>query len=172
MNDLYGKWRTKETHSYSEEFKELFESFAKKGGSSTRTQQSFGKHFSNNYELYIYAFFLGIYSSEYIPIPEGKEKIDFRYHIHLWGNKSDPGRSDFSSIQENIFIALIAKAELDLIALDKEELSVENAVKILSQTMEAYVNGGLTLINEKLEDNSNFFLQPTAFLNLILWSKK
>jgi len=37
--------------------------------------------------------------------------------------------------------------------------------------MEAYTNGGLTLIKEKIEENSNYFLQSTSFLNMILDSK-
>lgn len=37
--------------------------------------------------------------------------------------------------------------------------------------MESYTNGGLILIKEKIEENPNYFLQPTSFLNLILDSK-
>ena len=37
--------------------------------------------------------------------------------------------------------------------------------------MESYTNGGLTIIKEKLEDNPNYFLQSTSFLNMILDSK-
>jgi hypothetical protein len=40
-------------------------------------------------------------------------------------------------------------------------------VKDLINTMESFTNGGLTLIQEKIEDNPNFFLQPTAFLDFI-----
>jgi hypothetical protein len=34
--------------------------------------------------------------------------------------------------------------------------------------MELFANGGLILIKEKLEENPNYFLQPTSFLNMIL----
>jgi hypothetical protein len=37
--------------------------------------------------------------------------------------------------------------------------------------MESYANGGLILIKEKIEENPNYFLQSTSFLNLILDSK-
>jgi hypothetical protein len=171
MKDLFNKWKTR-VPRYSEEFKDIFESLSKKGGSSIKTQVNLGKHFSNNYELYMYAFFLGLYNSEFTPIPEGAKRMDFGHPIQFWGNKgSNPGRKDFSSIQENIFTALIAKTDIDLIALDKGELSEDSAIKSLIQTMESYTNGGLTLIKEKIEDNPNYFLQPTAFLNLILLNK-
>jgi hypothetical protein len=81
-------------------------------------------------------------------------------------------RKDFTNLQEFIFTALIAKTDVDLIALEKGELSEEEVVKQLIQTMESYTNGGLTLIKEKIEENSSYFLQPTSFLNMILDIKK
>ncbi|MBS3993802.1 MAG: hypothetical protein KGZ87_08800 [Bacteroidetes bacterium] len=71
-----------------------------------------------------------------------------------------------------MYIALVAKTEIDLVALEKGELDEDDAVKLLIKTMESYTNGGLILIKEKLEENPNYFLQPTSFLNLILESAK
>jgi hypothetical protein len=172
MNNLFEKWRTK-IPQYSEEFRELlFDSLSKKYGGSEKSKEAFGKHFSNNYELYIYAFFLGLYNNEFVPIQEKKKKVDFSHAIQYWGNKGNRiDRLEFSDIQEYIFSALIAKSEFDLIELEKGTLKEDDAVKSLIYTMESYTNGGLTLIKEKLEDNSNFFLQTTSFLNLILESK-
>jgi hypothetical protein len=68
-------------------------------------------------------------------------------------------------------MALVAKTELNLIDLEKGEIDEEDIVKELIQTMESYTNGGLTIIKEKLEDNPNYFLQSTSFLNMILDSK-
>lgn len=67
-----------------------------------------------------------------------------------------------------MFIELLAKTDLDLVALEKGELDEDDAVKALIKTMESYTNGGLILIREKLEGNPNYFLQPTSFLNMIL----
>lgn len=172
MNNLFDKWKTK-IPQYSEEYRELlFESLSKKFGGSEKSKIDFGKHFSNNYELYIYAFFLGLYNEEFIPIPEGTKKVDFSYQIQNWGSKGNRlDRKDFTSIQENIFSALVAKSDIDLIKLEKGEIKEDDIVKLLIQTMEAYTNGGLNLIKEKLEENSNYFLQQTSFLNMILESK-
>jgi hypothetical protein len=60
---------------------------------------------------------------------------------------------------------------LDLIALEKGEFTDEQAVKTLIQTMENYTNGGLNVIKEKAEDLPNHFLNPTAFLDLIVSAK-
>jgi hypothetical protein len=69
-----------------------------------------------------------------------------------------------------MFIALLAKTDIDLIALEKGELTEDDAVKALIKTMESFTNGGLFLIKERLEDNPNYFLQSTAFLEMILES--
>lgn len=173
MENLFDKWKTK-IPKYSEEFREpLFDSLTKKFGGSERGKVDLGKHFSNNYELYIYAFFLGLYNDEFIPIPEKSKKVDFSHAIQFWGSKgSRIDRKDFTSIQEFIFTAVVAKSDVDLIALEKGDITEDEIVKQLIQTMESYTNGGLTLIKEKVEENSNYFLQPTSFLNMVLESKK
>lgn len=170
MESLFNKWKTK-IPKYSEIHKELFNSLSQKFGAEGEKKLNLGKHFSTNYELYIYAFFLGLYNEEFIPIPEKEKRVDFSHHIQFWGSKSTSIRKDFTILQEYIFMALVAKTDIDLIALDKGELSEEDAIKMLISTMESYTNGGLTLIREKIDQNSNYFLQNTSFLNMILDSK-
>jgi hypothetical protein len=164
MEDLFSRWKTR-IPKYSEEFQYLFDSLSNKGGGSSGKQINLGKHFGNNYEFYLYAFFLGLYKPEYIPIPEHMKKNDFNHAIQKSGVS---GRKDYSSLQENIFASLIAKTDFDFIALEKGELTEDAAVKTLINTMEGYTNGGLTAIKEKFEDSPNYFLHPTAFLNLML----
>ena len=172
MENLFDKWKTK-IPKYSEEFKDtLFKSLSEKFGAEGDKKVSLGKHFSTNYELYTYAFFLGLYYNEYSPIPSNVKKVDFSNHIMAWGSKSNvPGRKDFTKLQEYIFAALIAKSNIDFIALEKGEITEDEVVKELIVSMEAYTHGGLTLIKEKLEDNSSYFLNPTSFLDMIVKSK-
>lgn len=170
MESLFNKWKTK-IPKYSEIHKDLFNSLSQKFGAEGEKKLNLGKHFSTNYELYIYAFFLGLYNEEFIPIPEKEKRVDFSHHIQFWGSKSTSIRKDFTILQEYIFMALVAKTDIDLIALDKGELSEEDAIKMLINTMESYTNGGLTLIKDKIDQNSNYFLQNTSFLNMILDSK-
>lgn len=171
MENLFDKWKTK-IPKYSEIHKELFTSLSQKFGAEGEKKINLGKHFSTNYELYMYAFFLGLYNDEFSPIPNGEKKTDFSHHIQHWGSKTTTSyRKDFTSLQENIFIALIAKTELDILALEKGEKNEDDIVKQLIHTMESYTNGGLILIKEKIDENPNYFLQPTSFLNMILDSK-
>lgn len=171
MKNLFEKWKAK-IPKYSEVHKELFTSLSQKFGAEGEKKINFGKHFSTNYELYTYAFFLGLYHNELEPIPEGEKKIDFSHHIQHWGSKTTiSARKDFTNLQENMFMALIAKTDIDIIALEKGEIDDDSIIKSLIKTMESYTNGGLILIKEKLEENPNYFLHPTSFLNMILKSE-
>lgn len=172
MNNLFDKWKTK-IPKYSVVHKDLFASLSQKFGAEGEKKINLGKHFSTNYELYTYAFFLGLYNNEYSPIPDSEKKTDFSHHIQHWGSKTTiTTRKDFTNIQENIFIAIIAKTDINLVNLEKGELDEDQAIKLILKTMESYTNGGLILIKEKLEENPNYFLQPTSFLNMILETKK
>jgi hypothetical protein len=171
MENLFDKWKTR-IPKYSELHKDLFNSLSQKFGAEGEKKINLGKHFSTNYELYMYAFFLGLYNEEFVPIPDAEKKTDFSHHIQHWGSKTTIStRNDFTSLQENIYISLIAKTNIDFISLEKGDIKEEEVVKLLIQTMESYTNGGLTLIKEKIEENPNYFLQSTSFLNLILESK-
>ena len=170
MENLFDKWKLK-IPKYSEIHKELFLSLSQKLGANPVKQANLGKHFATNYELYIYAFFLGVYRDEFVPISDDHKKVDFSYNIQAWGSKTTiSSRKDFTALQENMFIALVAKTEIDIIALEKGEQDEDEVVKLLIKSMEAYTNGGLILIKEKLEENQNYFLQPTSFLEMILES--
>jgi hypothetical protein len=168
MKNLFEKWKSK-IPKYSESHKDLFISLSQKFGAEGEKKINLGKHFSTNYELYTYAFFLGLYNNEFSPIPDHEKKTDFSHHIQHWGSKTTVStRKDFTNLQENMFIALLAKTDIDLIELEKGALDEDDTVKSLIKTMESYTNGGLILIKEKLEENPIYFLQPTSFLNMIL----
>ena len=77
MKNLFEKWKTR-IPKYSETHKDLFTSLSQKFGAEGEKKINLGKHFSTNYELYIYAFFLGLYNNEFAPIPDGEKKIDFK----------------------------------------------------------------------------------------------
>ena len=169
MESLFDAWKSR-IPKYSEKFKEkLFQPLAQYGGGTEQSRTNLGKHFSNAYELYMYAFFLGLYKDEYSPFSEGEKKTDFSHHIQFWGSKANRlDRKDFTRLQDFMFMACVANSDVDFIALEKGELSVTDAVKALIHTMEGYTNGGLTIISERLDENPNYFLQPTSFLDLII----
>jgi hypothetical protein len=171
MDNLFDKWKNK-IPKYSEIHKGLFNSLSQKFGAEGEKKINLGKHFSTNYELYMYGFFLGLYNEEFTSIPDSEKKTDFSHAIQYWGSKTTIStRNDFTNLQENIFVSLIAKTDIDFVELEKGKIKEDEVVKSLIQTMESYTNGGLILIQEKIDENPNYFLQPTSFLNMILDSK-
>jgi hypothetical protein len=78
-------------------------------------------------------------------------------------------RKAYPRLKEYIFAALIAKAnDLDLIALEKGEISISQAVDLLKETMEQFANFGFHTIGEKLKEDANYFYKSTGFLDFIL----
>ena len=172
MESLFDRWKGG-SPKYDEIFKDsLFISFSQKGGAEGDKKTSLGKHFSNNYELYMYAFFLGLYNDEMIPIPDSSVRIGFSHEIKNWGSKTGVNlRKDFSILQKYIFAALVSKLDIeDLLSLEKGKKAVGSITNQMNKIFESYANGGLTLIKEKSEDQPNFFLDPESFLNMIVQS--
>ena len=159
------KWETRFEES-------LLRTYTDYGIGASEHTEAKGKTLGSGYELYIYAFFLGLYADEKRPL--ANEAKDFGHPIQFWGNVGNKkGRKDYSKIREYIFTALIAKTDkLDLIALEKGEITEKNAVDLLIDTMEQYANGGFYLMNEKLDTklggNPNYFYRNRGFLDMIL----
>ena len=150
MDNLFDKWKTK-IPKYSEAHKDLFNSLSQKFGAEGEKKINLGKHFSTNYELYMYAFFLGLYNEEFSPIPDAEKKTDFSHHIQHWGSKTTIStRNDFTNLQENIFLALVAKTSVDFIALEKGEIKEDEVVKALIQTNTVASSATLRLVQKPL----------------------
>ncbi|PZX54037.1 glycoside hydrolase family 15 [Algoriphagus chordae] len=142
--------------------------FTEYGGGSVESMSSKGKIFGAGYELYIYAFFVGLYSDQKREL-NGETKV-LGQPIQFWGNlDSKKFRKGYPKLREYIFSALIAKSnQLDLIALEKEEITERKAIDYLIDTMEQYANYGFYKIEEKLNENPSYFFKNTGFLDLIL----
>lgn len=67
-----------------------------------------------------------------------------------------------------MFAALIARTDINLIALDKGEIKPAKVVDQLIDKMEQYANFGFSFIKDKLEDDPNYFFKDTAFLRVFL----
>lgn len=158
--------------NYNSEYQLIFDKIANKGnegGDNEERAKETGRVFATQYELYIYAFFLGLYSNEQ---QESTTKVNFGHKISEWGKKSrKSGRESFTEIQDFLFISLITKCNVDFIKLERstDEEEVKNSVSQLIDLMETFTNGGLQLIKDKLEDNENYFITSSESpMNFIL----
>ena len=129
-----------------------------------------GKVFGGGYEIFIVAFFMGLYFNQRRPLIEDTQKRKtFGQPIQYWGNlDSVKGRKAYPKLREFIFTALIARTDIDFIALEKDEMTSRKAVDMLMQTMEEYANWGFHFMEDKLIDDPNYFYRETAFLEVFL----
>ena len=84
-----------------------------------------------------------------------------------WGNIEErTGRRAYPKIREYIFSALVARTDIDWLALDKGDITPRAVVDKLIDKMEQYANFGFDFIQEKLEQDPNYFFKESAFLNV------
>lgn len=135
------------------------------GASESTTAK--GKILGAGYEVYLMAFFIGLYANKSIPLTGSTTKLG--QPLQYWGNlDSKKGRKAYSEIRDFIFAALVAKTDIDLLALDKELITPGEVVTKLIATMEEYANYGFSVIADKLASNENYFYDNTSFLNVFL----
>ncbi len=148
-------------------FEETIHLFTDYGVGPSDLTTARGKTLGAGYELYIYAFFVGLYADKKRVL--NVETKTFGQPIQYWGNLENRKlRKAYPHLREYIFIALLAKTDLDLIALEKGNIAVSQAVDMLKDTMEQYANYGFYTIEEKMKDNPNYFYKNTGFLDMIL----
>ena len=170
MNSLYELWAKRSPQweiRYQDSVISVFADYGKGTNSITEIK---GKTFGAGYEVFILAFFIGLYSDQCKPLVEGATKRkDFGWAISNWGTQeSRLGRFSYPLLREYMFAALIARTDVDLIALDKGEIKPSRVVDQLIDKMEQYANFGFDFIKERLEDDPNYFFKDTAFLRVFL----
>lgn len=170
METLYELWG-KRNPRWEEKYQDsVINIFADYGKGVNKYNEVKGKTFGAGYEVFIIAFFIGLYHDQRKPLVEDTSKIkQFGWAICNWGTQeSRLGRTQYPQLREYMFAALVAKTDIDLIALDKGDVKPPKIVDQLIDTMEQYANFGFDYIREKLEDDPTYFFKDTAFLRVFL----
>lgn len=167
MESLFEIWLTREDSYYEEQFKEsIIEELCQYHGGATDDRKAKGKFFNAGYEVFIYAFFLGLYYGERRPL--SGNTLKFRMAISSWGRKKNEiGRKSYTILQKYIFTALVAKTNIDFIRLDKGEINANDVCKDLMTTLNEYANTGFYIIRDEMKRNPNAFFESTGLLSLV-----
>lgn len=168
-NKLFDKWLSINPQ-WETRYADLLTTFCDYGRGENSLRESRGKIFGAGYELFIVAFFIGLYYNQRKPLTDDASKRKgFGHKVEYWGNiETRLGRQAYPKIREYMFVALIACTDFDFIALEKGDLSLEDAVSALKCTMEEYANYGFDFISDKLEDNPDYFYKDPGFLEVFL----
>lgn len=162
MDLLYKAWSESMDYFYEEQFYEpIVKKYTQFRIYGADRRESRGRVFSNGLEIYLFAFFIGLYKDERRPL-QGKKR-NFRMEVFRWGHVGEAGRKKYDEIQDYIFAALIAKSDIDLISLDKGRMDVEEVVSILMTTLNEYANTGFYEIAARIEKAEDYFLVYNNF---------
>lgn len=162
--DIWGRRNPKFEKKYEDSVIKVLSEFGKKANDTTNAK---GKIFGNGYEPYIIAFFIGLYAGKKLPLSD--DTRDLRWPLQNWGNVEARGlRKAYPSLRSYMFIALVAKTDIDWIALDKGDIEASSVVTALINTMEEYANYGFSVMEEKLKADKGYFFSNRAFLDIFL----
>lgn len=165
LYELWGKRNPQWEKRYQDSILEVFSDYGK---GVNKYQDARGKIFGAGYEMLILAFFIGLYYNQTKPLTDDKAKLKtLGQAIMYWGNiETRTGRSAYPRIRDYMFAALIARTDIDFIALEKGDITARSVVDKMIEKMEQYANFGFDYIQEKLEDDPNHFFKDTAFLTV------
>ena len=165
---LYELWGRK-TPSFETHFeKEVIKPLVDFGKGTNSLSDSKGKVLGAAYEVLIMAFFIGLYSKKMRPLDEYGDIKDIGQPIQFWGNiDSKKGRKAYPRLREYIFAALVARTpDINWYELDKGRWTPNETVHLLMDTMEQYINYGLSVMYEKMQEDDTIFFNQDAFLNM------
>lgn len=171
MENLFNLW-AKRNPSWEKRYEDsIMSAFTDYGKRYSQFIDTRGKIFGPGYEIFIIAFFIGLYSNQRKPLAEDKAKLKtFGHPIMFWGANEDIklGRTPYKELMEYLFTALIARTDIDFIGLDKGEIVVRSIVDKLMKTMEEYANFGFDYIQQRMEEQPDCFFKDGAFMQLFL----
>ena len=164
---LYDIWVRRNPTFETKYEKPIFRELSNYGNKSSQYTSIKGKILGPAYEVYIIAFFIGLYLNKTKSLSDETKTLG--QPINFWGNTSVSGiRKAYPNLKEYIFAALVARSDIDLIQLEKDEITPKRVVDILITKMEEYTNYGLSFIQEKSIEVPDFFYRNTSFLDLFL----
>jgi hypothetical protein len=142
---------------YANIYKDLIASIANKGNRKTEYIQ-----FGPIYQLFIYAFYIGIHRDERIPLPSRESTTDF-LEIGKW--KPD-------SLVHFILMTLLSKIKSFSISSwneleDMDELEIDSFIRSLINIIEEYANAGLFYLQRLFEEDRNRFNETYIFADIL-----
>lgn len=172
MEKIYDLWAKRNPEWEIRFADSIMNTYSDYGKGNSQFVISRGKIFGAGYEMFIIAFFIGLYFDKTRILDEdNSKKKTCGQAIQYWGNIETRGiRQTYGAIRKFIFVALVAKTDIDFIALEKGDAKVtpRKVVDMLIDKMEQYANFGFYYMEERLADDPNYFFKDRSFLREIM----
>lgn len=168
IGDLKKSWKESAALKFESKFHTpIVESFCQWHSGTDNGRDAKGRIFNAGYEVFIYAFFVGLYRNDRRPLKDTTRS--FSMEIFRLGDVSMKGtkRTKYKEIQDYIFAALIAKSGLDIVEFDRGNISTDEAVDVLMNTLNEYANGGFYAISEKLSNQEDYFFNSKNVVEFV-----
>lgn len=117
------------------------------------------KQFTTKYEMFMYAFFLGVRNESRIPFPQQSKKTKF-IEIKNW----QP-----ADLADYVVLGALALSNIEFIELEKMEApEIEKEISNIRLIIEEYANGGFEILNYKFDNDPDFFANnDNCFIDLL-----
>ncbi|MDL5029788.1 hypothetical protein QR676_21410 [Vibrio sp. TMPB1044] len=143
---------------YLPRFKDFFEQVTQFGGGAEGDKYLKAKSFSNAYELYIYAFFIGLYKDKKIDITQDDKTQGF-WEMKNWKPKE---------LTDSVITCAIAVSDFNMNAIeDGDDKFVTEQIKLLKTEIESYANGGLSYIKSEIDQDPELLEDDMYFIRLL-----
>lgn len=143
---------------YLKSFEPMITRYAQFGGGSAEDKFNKAKAFSNVYEFYIYAFFLGLAKDRVLDITPQDEAKGFM-EIENWKPYE---------LAEQLLICAIGESDFDMNSVENmEKADIYKESSKVNATIEKYANGGFLYIQEKIEEEQANAEDELIFVNFL-----
>lgn len=144
---------------FAKRYEHLFERFSRKWGGSEQDRRDRVKVFANNYELYMYAFFLGLRSHKSIKLESHEKSSSNVMAIRDWKPKE---------LRDYLVACTLAEDGTPFRDYDfMTEAEMDKKSLELKEIVEAYTNGGLTILEDEFKQDKAYFEKPFAFTEFV-----
>tara|TARA_R110002049_G_scaffold226928_4_gene399022 strand:+ start:602 stop:1081 length:480 start_codon:yes stop_codon:yes gene_type:complete len=144
--------------AYRDKYAQLIKDYSQFGGGAKDEQYVQAKSFSNTYEFYIYAYFLGLKTNTKDELLDAKEISTF-WDIENWKPRN---------LVDYLISCAISSSDFDMIGIESaSESEVSEQIGILKRNIETYANGGFSFILKLIQDDPDCIEDDRLFVRLI-----
>jgi hypothetical protein len=146
---------------YLTRFDTLVKRFSQFGGGAEADKYIGGHGFSNAYEFYTFAFFIGLYAQRSMDLSPHDKLEDF-WEIENW--------KPFV-LTDQLIACAIAESDFDMIGIENfDESEIVSEVRKIKNTIESFANGGFQIIQDIIEENPGAVASDDFFIKMLAMS--